>query len=131
MARAGMCPRLLGRLRPEAPVAGPEAGLEAAEAMETDRAPAKGSQDRGQTRAAEDPQGVDLPEATRAWVALDLLEVAQGVVQAMVAVDQGRLIQEVVVARILGITTTHQVEDLIRRVEAVVAADRIRPGDEY
>ena len=128
MARADLCPRRRERLRPVAP----EAGLEAVAVMETERAPAGGS--RGRTRAAVAPREGDLREATQAWVALGRLgeaqEVVQGVARAMVAADQGHLIQEAVVARTLGATTTHQVEGLTRRVEAVAAADRIRPGDE-
>ena len=147
-ARVGMCLRQLQWLRPEVP----EAGMEAAAATETDRTPAKGSPGRGRglVRAAVDPREVDR-EAAQAWAALGLLgaaqEAAQGAVQAWAAVDPREAAQEAVqataaegrshrirvavAARILGGTTTRQVEDLTRRAAvAVVATDRIRPGDE-
>ena len=136
-ARAGPRPRppgclllrlkLLGRPLLEAPVAGPEVGPEAAEAMETDKATAKG--DQGPARAMVAPQDPDLPGAIQVLEAPGLPEAGLEAVQAMAAADQGRPIQEEVVVRTLGATTTHQVEDLTRQAEAVAVADRIRPGD--
>ena len=119
MARADPCPKPLGRPLLGALAAGPEVCLEAAETTEAARATTKGSQGRDQIKVTEDLQA-----------APGLLEADPEVVRAMAAADQGRLTREVVVARTLGTTTTHQVEDLIRQVEAVVAADKIRPGDE-
>jgi len=138
-ARAGLRPRppgcLLLRPKPlgrpllEAPVAGPEVGPEAAEAMEMDKATVKGDRGRGQARATAALQDPDLPGEIQVLEAPGLPEAGLEAVQAMAAADQGRPIQEEVVVRTLGATTTHQVEDLTRQAEAVAVADRIRPGD--
>jgi len=120
LARADPCPKPLGRPLLGALAAGPEVCLEAAGTMEAAKATAKGSQGRDQIKVTEDLQA-----------APGLLEADPGVVQAMVAADQGRLPQEVEVARTLGTTTTHRVEGSIRQVGAVVVvADGIRPGVE-
>ena len=109
---ADTCPKLLQRRRPQAL----EAEMAAvAAATVTDRTLAKASLGRGlgPARAAVDP-----PEA------------AQEAVQATAAEGRSHRIRVAVAARILGGTTTRQVEDLTRRAAvAVVAVDRIRPGD--